>query len=300
LFGDKNIGFGAALSLSQSKAKSLNNDNFAYRIYLSLPNDFIEYDLAYYVVQNNFNPEVGFLRRKNYKHFFTELQFNPRPAFIPWIRKMEFKPIEIDYYWSDDTNRLESIGTEFRPLGFGTKSGEWFEYNIQRFYDRLDEPFEIHEEVIIPVGDYWYTRHEIQYSSFSGRKIAIEYEASIGDYYTGNRLESDMSFRYNVNKHLNLSFDYELNKLNFEQQDFETHETGGRIEYAFNPKLYTSLYGQWNNEDKEILLNFRVNWIPKIGSDFYLAINQKINTYQSKIKLEDTTILSKFVYRFSQ
>ncbi len=298
-FGNKNIRFGAAFALSQSKAKSLNNDNFAYRIYLSLPNDFIEYDLAYYVVQNNFNPEVGFLRRKNYKHFFTELQFNPRPAFFPWIRQMEFKPIEIDYYWSDDTNKLESIGAEFRPLGFGTKSGEWFEYNIQRFYDHLDEPFEIHDDDIIPVGGYWYTRHTIECNSFSGRKIVVGGEISIGDYYTGNRLQSDTYLRLNVNKHLNLSFDYEWNNLKFRQQNFETHETGGRIDYAFNPKLYTSLYGQWNNEDKGIFLNIRVNWIPKVGSDFYLAINQIINTSRSKLRLEDTVILSKFVFRFA-
>ncbi len=85
LFGDKNIRFGAAWTQSQSKIKTLNTDNSAYRIYLSLPNDFIEYDISYDVVQNNFNPEVGFIRRKNYKHFYTEFQFNPRPSFLPGL-----------------------------------------------------------------------------------------------------------------------------------------------------------------------------------------------------------------------
>lgn len=299
LFGDKNIRLGSALAISQSEEKSL-NENLGYRIYISMPNDFFEYDLSYYVVQNNFNPEIGFLRRKNYKHLYTELQFNPRPSILPWIRQLEIKPLDIDYYWSDDTNQLESVGMEFRPLGFGSKSGEWFEYNIQRFYDRLDEPFEIHEDIVIPVGGYWYNRHEIQLSTFRGRKISVGSDASIGDYYTGNRLQSDIFLNFNVNKHLNLSFDYEWNKLKFGQEKFVTHEMGGRVDYAFNPKLYTSLYGQWNNEDNEILLNFRVNWIPKVGSDFYLAINQIINTSRSKLRLEDTAILSKFVFRFSR
>ncbi len=298
LFGDKNIRFGAAWTQSQSGINILNNDNTAYRIYFSLPNDFIEYDLAYDVVQNNFNPEVGFIRRKNYKHFFTELQFNPRPAFLPWIRIMEFKPIDIDYYWSDNTNQLESIGAEFRPLGFGTKSGEWFEYNIIRFFDRIDEPFEIHDDIIIPTGGYWFTRHEIQYNTFSGRKIVVGGETSTGGYYTAHRLQNDFFIRLNVNKHLNMSFDYEWNNLQFEQSEFVTHETGGKIEYAFNPKLNTSLYGQWNNEDKVILFNFRVNWIPQIGSDFYLTINQKIDISDSRFKFNDFAILSKLVWRF--
>ncbi len=299
-FGDKNIRFGSAVAISQSEQKSLNDKNLGYRVYLSMPNDFFEYDLSYYVVQNNFNPEVGFLRRKNYKHLYTELQFNPRPSFIPWIRQMEIKPLDIDYYWSDDTNKLESFFAEFRPLGFATKSGEFVEYNIMRFYDRLDEPFEIHDDVSIPVGDYLYTRHEIQFSTFSGRKLSAMGDASIGEYYTGDRLQSAIALMFNVNKHLNLSLDYEWNKLKFETHSFETHETGGKVDYAFNPKLYSSLYGQWNNEDKEILLNFRVNWIPKVGSDFYFAVNQIIDTNRAKWRFMDTVILSKFVFRFSQ
>lgn len=298
LFGDKNVRFGGAITQSHSMDQS-NQRNNAYRLYLSLPNDFIEYDLAYYVVQNNFNPEVGFLRRSNYKHLYTELQFNPRPSFLPWIRVMEFKPIDVDYYWTDDTNELESIGSEWRPLGFGTKSGEWFEYNIQRFYDRLSEPFEIHDDVELPMGKYWYTRHEIQFHTFRGRKVVFGGETSWGGYYSGDRTSSVVMLQLNLNKHLNVSADYEWNNLEFPEGNFTTHETGGKVEYAFNPKLFTSLYGQWNNEDEEILLNFRLSWIPKIGSDFYLAVNQKISTAGSKLKVEDTVVLSKLVWRFA-
>jgi len=299
LFGDKNVRLGAIWTQSQSGLRIENNKNSAYRFYLSLPNDFIEYDMSYDVVQRNFNPEIGFIKRKNYKHFYTELQFNPRPAFLPWIRIMEFKPIDIDYFWSDNTNQLESIEAEFRPLGFGTKSGEFIEYNIIRFFDRIDEPFDIHDDIIIPTGGYWFTRHEIQYHTFSGRKIAVGGRASTGGYYTAQRYQNDFYLRLNINKHLNLSLDYEWNKLQFEQGQFTTHETGGRIEYAFNPKLNTGLYGQWNNENEEFLLNFRVNWIPKIGSDFYLAINQKIDMSNSRYKFKDFAILSKLVWRFA-
>lgn len=299
LFGDKNIVLGGAWTQTQSETNSLNHDNLAYRVFLSLPNDFIEYDLAYEVTQKNFNPEVGFSRRKNFRHLCTELQFAPRPDFLPWFRKLEFKPLDVDYYWSEDTNELESIEAEFRPLGFGTKSGEWFEYNIIRFYDRLDEPFEIHDNINIPTGGYWYTRHEIQFYSFYGRKIAFGGDVSTGGYYTADRLQSDVYLRLNVNKHLNLFLDYEWNKLKFDHASFSTHETGGRIEYAFNPKLNTSFFGQWNNEENEILFNLRLNWIPQIGSDFYLAINQIIDTKNSKLKFGDFAILSKLVWRFA-
>jgi len=99
--------------------------------------------------------------------------------------------------------------------------------------------------------------------------------------------------------YLNLSADYQWNKLKFSQTGFITRELGGRISYAFSTKLNTSLYGQWNNEDNEILLNCRMHWIPKIGSELYLAINQEIFTGDPKWTFKDTTILLKFVWRFS-
>jgi hypothetical protein len=188
---------------------------------------------------------------------------------------------------------------EWRPLGFGTKSGEWFEYNIQRFFDRLDQGFEIHDGIVIPVGEYRFSRHELQFSTFRGRKISLGGSTSWGGYYTGSRTEADIALRINVNEHLNFSVDSQWNKLRFGGAEFVTREIGARLEYAFTTKLYTAVFGQWNNEDEEILLNFRLNWIPKIGSDFYLAVNQKIFTGRPGWKLEETTILLKFIWRFS-
>lgn len=165
--------------------------------------------------------------------------------------------------------------------------------------DRLDEPFEIHDGVIIQEGKYWFTRHEIQFNTFRGRRISIGSELSWGGYYSGSRESAELSVMLNVNKHLNLSADYQWNKLKFSQADFITRELGGRIAYAFSPKLNTSLFGQWNNEDDEILLNVRLHWIPKIGNELYLAFNQEIFTGSPKWIFKDTTILLKFVWRFS-
>jgi len=297
LFGDKNLSIGGSIAQSATGTNGDKN-NLAYGVYLSSDNDKVEYDFAYARVQKNFDPQIGYLRRKNYKFLYTELQFNPRPSFIKWIRKIEVKPVDVDAYFTDDTNELETLGMEWRPLGFSTKSGEYVEYNIQRFYDRLDEPFDIHDEVELPTGGYWYTRHELQGGTYRGRKISAGFGASWGDYYTGTRTELAVVFNANINRHLNLSCDYSYNNLKFPEGTFQTHEVGGRAQYAFTTKLFTSVFGQWNNEDNEILINFRLNWIPKIGSDFYLAVNQIFDTSRGNLTMKDFTLLSKFVWRF--
>ena len=75
-------------------------------------------------VGQDFNPEVGFLSRTSYQLFSTEWQFNPRPKFLPWVRQLEIKPIELSYYIDDITREMQSVYMEFRPLGLFLKSGD--------------------------------------------------------------------------------------------------------------------------------------------------------------------------------
>ena len=56
-------------------------------------------------------------------------------------------------------------------------------------------------------------------------------------------------------------------------RDFETKEYNLRLFANVSTRLSSKTYIQWNNETEEINLNFRLHYIPKIGSDIYLVYN---------------------------
>ncbi len=302
LFGDKNLLVGGSFAISDTHTdgidEDLNQDNFTYNVFLSYPNDVVEYDFGFTTVQKGFNPEMGFASRNNYRMIYTELQFNPRFKKLPFFRNFIFKLIDINYYINDETNELESIFYEWRPLGFVTKSGEFMEFNVQHIFDHPTEDFELIDDVIIPAGEYWDNRLELQLSSFRGRKISGYLEANVGEFYTGNRQRFELGTNININKHLNFNVDWQRNYVQLPEESFMTDEIGGRIDYAFNPKLNSSIYAQWNTEDDDIVVNYRINWIPKIGSWFYFVINQEFDTSDG-ITLERTTIMGKLIWRFA-
>jgi hypothetical protein len=303
LFGNKNLIIGGALAISETKSneepENKNSDNLAYNFYVSYPNDIIEGDFGFTTIKKEFNPEMGFINRSNYQMIYTELQFNPRFKNMLFFRNLIFKPIDVNYYINELTRKTESISYEWRPFGFESKSGESMEFNIQHVFDKPPEDFELIDSIYIPAGSYWDNRCEIQFNTFRGRMLSAEAAANIGEFYTGHRQEYELSVNLNLNKHLNLSFDYLSNYVNLPQKSFITNEVGGRIDYAFSPKLQTSLFAQWNNEENEILLNYRLNWIPKIGSFFYFVVNQNIHTENDSFKIIRTTILGKLIWRFA-
>jgi len=271
--GDKNISFGGAISQSYTSDFD-KKTGVASRIFVDYPNDFIDFSAIWDRAETGFNPEVGFMRRRNYQMFNADFRIKPRIKKIGFIRQFIFKPFDFNYYIYDDTHKLQSLWSEFRPLGFVTKSGEVFEFNIQRKAENLLEDFEIHDGVVIPTGEYWYTDWELQLETFEGRKVYGSVFFNWGGFFNGTRNVYEGQLTWQTNRFIKFSASYAQNDIRLPEGDFVVHEVGGRADFAINPDLFGSLYGQWNNEDNVILFNFRVNWIPTPGTNFYLFRRQ--------------------------
>ena len=47
--------------------------------------------------------------------------------------------------------------------------------------------------------------------------------------------------------------------------------------------FFGSALTQWNSEGQKMNVNFRLQYIPKVGADFYLIINQIFNTEEGRV-----------------
>lgn len=296
--GDKNISFGGAISQSYTSGFEDRKTGLASRIFFDYPNDLVDFSAVWDRAELGFNPEVGFMRRRNYQMYMADLRIKPRIKKIGFIRQFIFKPFDFNYYLYDDTKQLQSFWSEFRPLGFITKSGEQFEFNIQRKAENLLEDFEIHDGVVITEGEYWFTDWELQLETFQGRPVYGAVFFNWGGFYNGTRNVYEGELTWQPNRFIRISANYAQNDIRLPQGNFVVHEFGGRADFAINPDLFGSLYGQWNNEDNVILFNFRVNWIPTPGTNFYFVVNQGYDTFEHHFTLEYTTIQAKLIWRF--
>ncbi len=297
LMGNKTMMVGGALAQSYT-SDSNDKTGFAHRVFFSFPNDKVDFSAIWDRAGAEFNPETGFLRRRNYQMFMMDLRLKPRPTFLPWLQRLTFKPFDFNYYIDDQTHELQSLWSEFRPLGFTTKSGEFFEANIQRNAENLTADFEIHDGNTIPRGEYWFTRYELQFATFQGRPVYGFLFFQWGDFYNGKNTEWYLSGVFQLNKHINISTNYNHNRFTLPGGSFTINEFGGRLNMAISPDLFGSIFGQWNNEEQVILLNYRVNWIPTPGTNFYFVIDQAIDTQNSNWHITNTTLLTKLIWRF--
>lgn len=296
LFGDKNFQLGGAFAATYT-SNAEDAAGTAHRLFLSYPNDLVEFTGSWERVGLGFNPEVGFLSRTSYQVFSTELVVSPRPKFLPWVRQLELKPIELSYYIDDVTKEMQSVYMEFVPLALSLKSGDAFEFNIQRSAENLTEDFEIRDGFVIPAGRYWTDRASLQVETFEGRPVVADIGFSWGEFYDGTSTEWEAGLAWKPGKHFSAGADYAKTDIRLAAGAFTIDEVVARMNLSLSPRLYGSVFGQWNNDDDEILFNFRVTWIPKPGAYLYLVLNQFGDTLDPRRWRMNTTVaMVKFVW----
>jgi len=249
------------------------NNALTYQFFIDYPNDLIDNYIGIGSMQKNFNPELGFIRRSNYNSYKWFLRISPR-WFQKWgVKRMLFKPWGFSYYQTKTTGELESFSNETRPLGAVFNSGERFEINFIQNFDRLDEGFDVTDDITIPVGKYWMYNYEFQFETYKSRKIWAALLYNFGDFYTGKIKTFESEIGVNFNKHINFNGSYTWNDIDLPEGSFTTNEIAAYLNYAFTTKLNFSLFGQYNSLDEIMIYNIRLHWIPKIGSDFYFVYN---------------------------
>jgi hypothetical protein len=250
-------------------------------------------------VGQDFNPEVGFLSRTSYQLFTAKWRINPRPGFLPWIQKLQIKPLDLNYYIDDRTHEMQSVYMEFRPLAVFFKSGEMLEINVQRNAENLTEAFEIRPGYVIPAGRYWTNRGEIQFDTFDGRPLVFGAGVNWGSFYEGSSTEWSADMTWKPTKFYGLGLAYQRNTISLLPSGFAIDEIVGRMNFSLTPKLFGAVLAQWNNDANEILFNFRVTWIPKPGANVYFVFNQFGDTLDPHAwRMNKTVAMVKFVWYF--
>ena len=122
-----------------------------------------------------------------------------------------------------------------------------------------------------------------------------------GGFYTGKIQTFEAELGVNINKHTNMNAEYTINQVDLPDGSITTNEIALYFNYAFTTKLNFSLFSQYNDLEQIMLCNFRLHWIPKVGSDLYVVYNiGYIDPIRQidYLKPQTTDAAIKLVYRF--
>ncbi|MCE2393096.1 carbohydrate binding family 9 domain-containing protein [Candidatus Poribacteria bacterium] len=256
-------------------------------------NSLLRFNGTYTFIGEDFNPEVGFVRRQGSRRFRGQMRFTPWPRKFG-VRRIFMGP-EVDYILNQD-DELET--REFSLTNwFQLEQGSWINVEIRRTSEFLDEDFEIREGVIIPVDDYNLTTLRTMIDTDEGRKISGRFGANYGTFFNGTNRGFDIQANFKPSGRLAFETQYQFNRVNLPSEDpFNVNIFGSRIVYSFTTTLFAKLFAQWNSDDELISANFLLNYIYRPGSDFYLVFNRIYDSGSAKTTPGESTVVAKMTY----
>ena len=103
------------------------------------------------VVDPNFNPESGFVRRPNMRKSFAQLRFSPRPKSNRTVRK--YSTIAS---WNHIDNAAGQLETRTVTAEFAVEfqNSDRVGVNYTNAYEFLPRPFTIAPRIVLPVAGY--------------------------------------------------------------------------------------------------------------------------------------------------
>lgn len=255
-------------------------------------NDLLRLEGSYIDVDENFNPEMGYVRQEGVRRIHGEMRY------VPWPRKFGIRRIymgpEIDYTLDQD-NELETREFSYSNW-FELESGGSFDFHFQRTFERLDEDFEIRDEIVIPLGDHNFNSFSTSVRTDDNRKISGSVRMGLGGFYDGDRRSISADANFKPSGRFGAEARYSFNRVTLPAGSFDAHLLGTRIVYSHSTKLYAKLFTQLNSDSDVITMNFLLNWIYRPGSDFYLVFNQIYDISDGKTDLAESTFIIKMTY----
>ena len=257
-------------------------------------NKHFRVNASYLDIGPQFTSKMGFMHRRDIRSLMLNTNYEVQ------ISRYGVRDVGAGFsggYLLDHDNTL--IGWDMRISGdILWDSDDGLNLDFQRFFDRVDEPFNI-GDAEIPTGDYEMNQVSLRVFTESSRPFAVFGGVDYADYFHGNRVSFNIDSQWRMTHQLAIETRYQRNWINLPEIDlFITNVVGTRISYALNTRFFTKLYAQWNDSAERVSANFLLNYIYRPGSDFYLVYDQAWDTSDG-FHAHDWTVLSKFTYLFS-
>ena len=259
-------------------------------------------------VDELFSPEVGFLRRDDMRKSFGLFRFSPRPTSLAAIRKVSW---EGSYNYITDASGFVETREPQGRFGIELENSDQFSLTHTQTYDFLKEPFEIADDVVIPVGAYDFHNTQASYTFGSQRRLSGDLSFERGTFYGGTKSTIEIGGsgrgafgggRVEISSKLSLEPGMSINWVSVPQGDFTTTLVTTRATYTLTPLTFVSALVQYNSSNDALSTNIRLRWEYHPGSELFVVYNEQRDTLVPSrfAPLENRTFIVKLnrLFRF--
>ncbi len=264
---------------ARTNTPGLQGKNESYQAAFSYEGDLYGLLVDHLQVGQNFNPEIGFMRREDFRRSYVYAQFSPRPEGIEAVRQFTWGG-SVDYI----ENGAGQLETRILSGRFQTnfENSDSLSADIQQDYEFLPRPFEIIDGVTIPVGGFEFTDFQVSYRMGPHRRVAGGLSFQHGEFFGGDITAVGYSRGLiEVSRQFAVEPSVSWNRITLPQGDFTARVATTRLTYTFTPRMFASALLQYNSTNNVLSTNVRLRWEYQPGSELFIVYNDQRDTFMN-------------------
>jgi len=229
--------------------------------------------LDYTEVGENFNPEVGFLTRKDYRNVSAFLLRRFRPKDLWGL--LEIRPhAAYNGFWTFDG--FQETGFMHFDSQFEFKTGSQVSAAVNFTRAGVINAFDIVDGVTIQPGTYDHREGSLRFFTNQSKPFSFSFSTTVGGSFGGDRVLISPAVRYRIGETFSseLAVDYNEFSLPVPNGDFTANLVRLRLSYSFTPKILLQALVQYNEVDAATGTNIRFSWQQSASSGFYIVYNE--------------------------
>ena len=250
--------------------------NVSYRAQLDYAGDRFGVQVDRVGIGDNFNPEIGFVRRDDIVRDYAFFRFSPRPKARRLVRKYFYQG-SLEYIENTD-GRLESRAQD-AEFAIEFQNADRLSVLVRDSFEFLPRPFEISPGILLPVGPYDFRTAIVAYNLGQQRLVSANVSVEWGPFYSGDKTTLTVARgRAKITNRMSAEPTYSYNRVSLVQGDFTTHLFGSRVTYTMTPMMFASALVQYNSGLNAVSTNARLRWEYQPGSELFVVYNEERNT----------------------
>jgi hypothetical protein len=284
----------------QSSTTGLDGDDAAYGFTVSSPNNTgWRGGVGFKEIQENFFPALGFVNRTGVRQGVADVAYTWRMA------GSTFRTVSagID---AQRTNlidgELQSQRVNLKAIDLETNGGDKLSLSYRQDKERLDEPFEIFDGIIVPAGTYDYGAPELKLETGDQRPVVFEFSYLDGDFFDGSISSVSTEIDWTPSPHFSVELSYRIDDVDLPDGSFTAELVSTRLDFIFSNTLSWVNLLQYDNISETVGLNSRLHWIPEAGRNVYLVLNhnwaERIGVSGYHSTTSEITIKADYTFRF--
>jgi hypothetical protein len=271
---DASFGFFENVSLGGFYAKTSSahagGDATSYRARFDYGADRYGLTAEHLAIGEQFNPEVGFVRRTDFRRSYATARFSPRTPRSELVRKLTWEG-SLDYVENaarTTVQNRETAGT----FNVEFNSGDYLGAEYREEYEFVPLDFTIAPGVVVPSGGYDFSTLRLSYTVSQQRKVSGQVAISRGSFYGGgDKTEASYSGYMAINPHFAIEPTAALAWVDLPYGRFDTQVLSART--IVTPDARTMLTGlvQFNAATHSVTSSARLRWEYRPGSELFVV-----------------------------